>query len=87
MRKEIARITLFLHISPLRDDCESKIAGCTQKIMVIPKLFCGPLRVVCGVKTLHVRRACALRFGQFFPVDSTQKHVRRDVRLALLYVG
>jgi hypothetical protein len=57
MRKEIARVTLFLRASPLQADCESKIAGCTQKIMDTPKLFCGPLRVVCGVRTPHVRLA------------------------------
>jgi hypothetical protein len=71
-RKEIARVTLFLRTSPFQADCESIIAGCKQKIMVMPKLFCGPLRVVCVVKTPHVRLACALRFGQFLPVD---KHV------------
>jgi hypothetical protein len=65
-------VTLFLRASLLRPDCESKIAGCTQKIMFMPVLFCGPLRVVCGLKKiLQVCLACALRFGQFLPVNST----------------
>jgi hypothetical protein len=83
MLKEIARLTLFLRTSPLQADCEFKIAGCTQKIMDMPKLFCGPLLVVCGIKTLHIRLACALRIGQYLPVNSTKKHVRWDARLAL----
>jgi hypothetical protein len=41
-----------------------------QIIMVMPKLFCEPLRVVCGVKTLHLRLVCALRFGQFLQVEA-----------------
>jgi hypothetical protein len=57
--------------APLQADCESKIAGCNQEIMFMPKLFCGLLRVVCGVKTSHVPLACALQFGQFLPVYST----------------
>jgi hypothetical protein len=67
-RKEIERVTIFLRTSPLRADCESIIAGCTQKIMVIPKLFCEPLRVVCGVKTPHMRLA-------IWPIFARRQHV------------
>jgi hypothetical protein len=56
--------------SPLQAVCKSKIAGCWQKITDMPKLFCGPLRVVCRVKTPHVRLACGLRFDQFLPIEA-----------------
>jgi hypothetical protein len=62
-RSQGQRSFFVVRTSPLRAECEFKIAGFTQKIMVMPKLFCGFLRVVCGAKTPHVRLAYALRFG------------------------
>jgi hypothetical protein len=61
-RKKISRVTLFLRTSPFRAGCESMIAGTG----VMPKLFYEPLCVFGGVKTPHVRLACALRFCHFF---------------------
>jgi hypothetical protein len=50
---------------------ESKIARCKQRSMDMPKLFCRPLRVVCGVRTLQGFTSC--RTCRFFYVLSTGK--------------
>ena len=55
-RKENARVTYVLRARPCGLTANLKSHDARRKIMCMPILFCGPLRVVCGVKS----RTCSV---------------------------